>query len=219
MRLGLFARRTVWLPTWRGWLAFVGLTAGGMFLVLSQLYPFLAVTQPVPADVLVVEGWAPDEVLDQAIQEYRRGAYREFIATGGTIESGKYTFPFQTYPEMILVALKKQGFTDREAKAVPARKVLKDRTYASAVALRNWLAENGEPVKSINIVTHACHARRTRLMFEKAFQRQIAIGILAYDGEQYNAKNWWRCSAGVRNTLSELVAYLYARLIFCPPPD
>jgi hypothetical protein len=219
MRLGLFERRTVWFPTKRGWLALLGLSAAALFLIVSQLYPFLAVNQPVAADLLIVEGWVPDEVLDQAIQEYRQGHYRQIVTTGCPIEKGSYTLPYQTYPEMTLAALKKLGFTDQNAKAVPASKVIKDRTYQSARALRRWLADNGSKVKSINVATHSCHARRTRLLFEKAFHNEIVVGILAYDVETYNAHNWWKCSAGVRDAVGELIAYAYARLIFRPPEE
>ena len=187
-----------------------------MLLVICRMYPFLAVNQPLPTDVMVLESWVSDDILDQAVQEFRRGHYRLILATGSQVQQGKYTLPYQTYPEMTVAALKKLGLSDREAKAVPAPTVQKDRTYQSALTLRAWLAENEKNLKSINVVTHACHARRTRLLFEKAFPAEPAVGIIAFDGVEYNSGNWWRCSAGVRDAVGELLAYTYARLLFRP---
>ena len=216
MRWGLFQRRTVWLPTWRGWLAFLGAGLGLTLLFLCRTYPFLAVNQPLPTDVMVLESWVSDDILELAVQEFRHGHYRLLLATGSKVQQGKYTLPFETYPEMTVAALKKLGLSDRQAIAVPAPTVQKDRTYHSALALRAWLTENEKDLKSLNVVTHACHARRTRLLFEKAIPGQPAIGVIAFDGVEYNAGNWWRCSAGVRDAVGELVAYAYARLLFRP---
>jgi hypothetical protein len=215
MGWGLFQRKTVWLPTWRGWLAGVAAAAALLLAVLFGLFPFLAVNQPAPgADILVVEGWAPDDVLDQAVQEYRRGHYRMVLTTGCPIEQGKYTMPFETYAEMALSALKKLGLSEREVTAVPATRVNKDRTYHSAVALRDWLERNAPAATSINVVTHSCHARRTRLLFEKAFGERTKVGVLAYDCRDYGPRDWWRSSAGVRDTVGELIAYAYARTLY-----
>ena len=93
----------------------------------------------------------------------------------------------------------------------------RDRTYASAVALREWFREHDMTVKSLNIVTEDTHARRTRLLFEKALGRSVAVGIIAVPNPDYNAKRWWRYSEGVKDVVSEGFAYLYARLFFFPP--
>lgn len=217
MRLGLFQRKTVWLPTWRGWLAFVAAAAALLLLASTTLFPFLAVTEPAPgADYLVIEGWAPDDVLEQAVRAYRQGHYKMVITTGCPIDQGKYTIPYETYAEMCQAAMKKLGLTDQEAIAVPGGKTTKDRTFHSAVALRAWMATNHVSPKAIDLVTHACHARRSRLLFEKAFEGQLTVGILALESAEYNASNWWRCSAGVRDTVGEFIAYGYARFLFQP---
>ena len=71
-------------------------------------------------------------------------------------------------------------------------------------------------VESINVLTEDVHARRTRLLFRKAFGHEITIGIIAVPDPDYDSRRWWRYSAGVRDVFSETAAYLYARFLFHP---
>ena len=91
---------------------------------------------------------------------------------------------------------------------------------ASAVALRDWFHEHNMNVPSVNVITEGAHARRTRLMFEKALGKDIAVGIIAVPNPDYDQRRWWRYSDGVKEVSSETLAYIYARLFFHPsePP-
>jgi uncharacterized SAM-binding protein YcdF (DUF218 family) len=100
---------------------------------------------------------------------------------------------------------------------VPSRVMDRDRTYGSAVALRNWFRERNMAVPAINIVTEDVHARRTRLLFQKALGEDVRIGIIAVAKVDYPANRWWRYSQGLRDVVSEFAAYLYARLLFLSP--
>jgi uncharacterized SAM-binding protein YcdF (DUF218 family) len=72
-------------------------------------------------------------------------------------------------------------------------------------------------VPGINIVTEDLHARRTRLLFQKAFGKDVQVGIIAVPNVDYPANHWWHYSEGVMDVVNELAAYLYARLLFFPP--
>jgi hypothetical protein len=82
--------------------------------------------------------------------------------------------------------------------------------------LRDWFREHGMTVRSINVLTEDAHARRTQILFEKAFGSGVAIGIISVPDPDYDAKHWWRTSEGVREVLGESIAYLYARIFFHP---
>ena len=60
------------------------------------------------------------------------------------------------------------------------------------------------------------HARRSRLLFEKAFGRDTRVGIIALEDRDYDPAHWWKSSQGVRTVTDELIAYGYARLLFHP---
>jgi uncharacterized SAM-binding protein YcdF (DUF218 family) len=92
----------------------------------------------------------------------------------------------------------------------------RDRTYGSAVALRNWFRDHNMVVSGIDVVTEDLHARRTRLLFQKALGKDVQVGIIAVANVDYPANRWWYYSQGLKDVISESAAYLYARLLFFP---
>ena len=84
--------------------------------------------------------------------------------------------------------------------------------YYLAVTFRVWLSEHKVGVHSFNVVTEGAHARRTRLLYEKAFGKNVVVGIISVPNPDYDVRHWWRYSDGVREVLSESVGYIYARL-------
>ena len=91
-----------------------------------------------------------------------------------------------------------------------------DRTYSSAVALRDWFREHSVQTRSINVLTEDTHARRTRLLFAEALGSNVSVGVIAVSVPDYDAKRWWRYSEGVEEVIGESVAYIYARFFFHP---
>ena len=71
-------------------------------------------------------------------------------------------------------------------------------------------------VKSMDIVSLGVHARRTWFLYKKVFT-SASVGIIAIESKNYDPLKWWLYSAGVRGVISEMIAYLYVRLIFNPP--
>jgi hypothetical protein len=69
---------------------------------------------------------------------------------------------------------------------------------------------------SVNLFTSSAHARRSWLLYKKAFNSETSVGIIGSQPVKYNADKWWKTSEGFRTVISEFVAYLYARLFFHP---
>jgi uncharacterized SAM-binding protein YcdF (DUF218 family) len=112
--------------------------------------------------------------------------------------------------------LRKNGIPDESLQMVPSRVMDRDRTYSSAVALRDWFREHNVSVQSINVVTEDAHARRTRLLFQEAFGKDVKVGIVSVPNPDYDAEHWWRYSEGVREVIGEGIAYIYAKFLFWP---
>lgn len=217
--LGCFRRRETWLPTWRGCLLIVLLVfVGGIFLLLG-IHPFLAPNHPIAGGILVVEGWAPDYAMKTVAQEFSGGTPGKVYVTGGPIEHGAPLSEFKTYAELGAATLSKCGLGTNAVQAVPAPLVQQDRTFNSALALRKYLDENGIAHPAITLISVGPHARRSRLLYEKAFGKQTRIGIIALAPREYDPKRWWRSSQGVRAVLSEIFAYCYVRLLFRPKSE
>jgi uncharacterized SAM-binding protein YcdF (DUF218 family) len=214
---GMFDRRERWSFSWRGRVivACTLLLVGA--LVLTGVHPFLAITHRVDSDVLVVEGWIHDYALRAAVAEFRHGRYQRVFTTGGPVEgSGGYINDYHTNASVGADLLKRYGLSDESLQIVPSRIMDRDRTYGSAVALRNWFREHDMHIRSLNVVTETVHARRSRLLFSKALGPGISVGIIAVPNPDYDARRWWRSSEGVKDVGSEAIAYIYARLLFHP---
>ena len=189
----------------------------GAFSFLWRVYPFLAVTHRVDTNLLVVEGWVHEYAIRAAIEEFRGRSYERVFTTGGPVEgTGGYINDYQTSASVGAERLIKYGLPNESLQMVPSRVMDRDRTYGSAVALRNWFREHNMPVRSINVVTEDLHARRTRLLFEKALGHNVAVGVIAVAHPDYDSRHWWRYSEGLKDVVSETATYLYARFLFYP---
>ena len=214
---GLVVRRYRWGLSARGFIVF-GFSLATVFVAfVLESYPFLAITSPVPSDTLVVEGWMTEYAIQQAAAEYATGHYRHLFTTGGpTMGKGGYINDYFTSASEGAELLKKAGIPGEAVQMVPSRVMERDRTYGSAVALRKWLDDHHLRVTAVNIVTESCHARRTRLLFQKALGPDVTIGTIAISNPDYDATHWWRYSEGVEEVIGETIAYIYAKFFFYP---
>ena len=214
---GLLVCKQRWGLSWSGKLLVLLIVSGATLSGAFTIYPLLAVTDRVDSKVLVVEGWVHTYAICSAVEEFNVRSYKQIFTTGGPVAGlGGYVNDFQTAAGVGADELKNAGVSEEFIQMVPSHVIGRDRTYSSAIALRAWFAEHNMDVRSLNVLTEDVHARRTRLLFEKAFGKKVAIGIIAVANPDYDAKHWWRYSEGVKDVLSEVVAYIYARLLFHP---
>ena len=212
---GLVQRRECWRLSLKGRAVILAILLGTGLLLFFKLPPFLAVTHRVDAKFLVVEGWVHDFTMAAAAREFETGDYQRVFTTGGPIMGqGGYISDSHTYASIGADQLVKQGIPEELVQMVPSRVMERDRTYSSAVALRDWLRDQHISVTSINVLTEDSHARRTWLLFEKAFGSEVKVGIISIPNPDYAPKDWWRNSQGVREVIGESIAYLYARFLF-----
>lgn len=216
-RWGIFVRKERWGLSWRGWLLFISVGLAAAYFVSLNVHPFLSETERVQANILVVEGWIHQYGIHAAAEEFKNGSYERVFTTGGPVEgNGRYVNDYQTSASVGADLLKKASVPDESLNMVPSHVIGRDRTYGAAVALRDWFRDHHMIVHSMNVLTEDCHARRTRLLYEKAFGKDVSVGIIAVSNPDYDPRYWWRYSDGVREVIGESIAYLYARLFFYP---
>jgi len=198
----------------------LALTALLLFGLQRGVYPFLALDRPVASEILVVEGWVPNYALKRGLDLSLEQKSRFLLLTGGTVSGEVNPQRGDTYAQWATERLQRFGKDLTHVHPVPSPELLpepvRDRTYASAVAVRTWLTEQNIEVHSINVLTLGPHARRSRLLFQKAFGPEIEVGVIAIKDREYDPRVWWRYSEGVKEVLSEGAAYLYARVLFHP---
>lgn len=214
--LGLIHRRSCWLPTVHGWMVLFVVSLSSAAFIVGRIHPFLSISDPISGGGLVAEGWMPDYAMEQVIAEFERGRYTRLYVTGGPIERGRLLQKYGTSAEAGAAMLVELGLDADVVQPVPAPRSRTDRTYISAIALRNWFARNGIEERSLTVVSLGVHARRSRLLFQTAIGRSIPVGVIAVEDESHDPMRWWRSSEGFRTVTDEAIAYLYTTLIFYP---
>jgi hypothetical protein len=206
--------------SWRGWLLVTSTGLVAACFAFLNIHPFLAVTNRVNTNVLVVEGWIQRYAICGGAEEFKTGSYQRIFTTGGPVEgNGGYINDYNTSASVGAAILTKFGVRDDLVQMVPSRVIARERTYSSAVALRDWFRDHNLAIHSFNVLTEDCHARRTQLLYQEAFGKNVTVGIIAVSNPDYNPKDWWRYSDGVREVIGESIAYIYARFFFFPAPS
>jgi uncharacterized protein len=195
-----------------------------LFLILfvaaflfRQLNSYLCLTQPINSKTLVVEGWLPDYCLEDLMEYYNENKIEQLIVTGIPLERGYYPAKYKTYADIAVATLAELGFdTSNIVKVNIPRSIFKDRTYNTALALREKIKSEGLDVPSFDIFTLGCHARRSNLLYSKAFRGSIEMGVVSATDQSYSYDKWWSSSRGFRTVTNEGIATLYASFFFNP---
>jgi hypothetical protein len=209
----LFRQRSVWMPTWQGWCIGLLLTSSIALVVGLRLYPFLAVTAPVEANVLVVEGWCGDYVMAAAQAEFERGGYDYVCASGIPLRKGGLLTPFKTEANVAAATLQALGIPTNVIIAASSANTFRHRTFTSAVAVRERLDSLGQTVRGVNLMTEGIHARRSRMVYRKVFPASIPIGVISHPTQQYDPESWYRSSDGIKDTLTETIGVIFEAVL------
>lgn len=213
---GIFVRKERWRLSARGCL----LVLFAIFVIaitgVRVLYPFLAITKRVPTEILALDGWLPTDDINKAAAIYLGGHYQRLLDINGA-------YDFQAIDQdrgnanYVTHVLVRAGVPREQLYPVLFRGVQVDRTFYSAIAVKDWCSEHGVPLKALDIATLGPHARRSRLLYQKALGNEVKVGVIALDDPAYDSRHWWRSSDGVREVMFEFVAYIYVRFFFLTP--
>ncbi len=214
---GLLSRKERWSLSLRGWLLVATTVILAVYLFLLAANRFLAVTHRVNSNILVVEGWVHEYAIRTSAEEFKNGSYEHVFTTGGpVVGSGGYINDYHTSASVGAGRLRAAGIPAECVQMVPSHVIDRDRTYSSAMALRNWFHDHNSDIRSFNVLTEDFHARRTQLLFQKAFGSAVKVGVIAVPNPDYDQRRWWRYSEGVKDVFSEGIAYIYTKFFFYP---
>jgi hypothetical protein len=223
----LLSKRTVRLPTLWGWcvlLAVLAALVAGTGLALAwSAYGWLAASHPQPVRqgapaerLLIVEGWLGAYDLDQAVTAFRSGRYTRVVTTGGPIEDPDACAAWPDFATRAAAYLKAHGLAGAAVDAVVAPATDAERTWQSAVALRDWAARGGMHIAAADLFSAGVHARRSQRVFQLAFEPAVPVGVIAARPSDYDAAHWWRSSAGAKAVMSEVVSLAWTACCFWP---
>jgi hypothetical protein len=210
----LVRRRSVPCPMATGALLLVALLFALSAAAVRALPVFLATEQPEGRGILVVEGWLPRDALRLAAATYLRGGYDAMVVSGGPIPEPHWGGGFETFAERAAAEMRSMGITEPSLLVAPSCASAQDRTYRSAVSVREAIGESGLPVHTLDVFTLGPHARRSRLLYRKAFGAGVTVGVWSVPAD-FDYDRWWRSSAGVKETIGEAIGYAWA--LCCAP--
>lgn len=213
---GLLRRKEKWVLSWRGRFVVWGTLAIFAIIFILKIHSFLAVTERVDTQYLVIEGWVPNYALEESIAEFKSRPYTKIFTVGADPLTGKNLEPGDSVALEAYKRLAWMGVSKDVLQACPANIKYRNRTFQSAKALKKWAEDNHVPLTSFNLVTLGAHARRSRLLFEEAFDGKASVGIISVTHREYDPDHWWKYSEGVREVIGEGIAYVYASLFFHP---
>ena len=216
-------RRTVWLPTLWGWGALLAASATSIVVMAFAATAWLAPNHPADgadgtgARVLIVEGWLDGPDLDQAIIAFRRGRYERIVTTGGPINAWFDVSAARNYAERSAAYLKTHGLANAQIDAVAAPASAQDRTFLSAVVVREWAQRSGVALSAVDLFSAGVHARRSHRLYQMAFGPGVTVGVLASRPAEFDAAHWWRSSAGTKAVMGETLSLAWTTCCFWPP--
>lgn len=175
-----------------------------------NIYCFLAPHNSVDADVLVVEGWIPSELLEQAAILINQSSYKVVVALGGPIGDNKPTKPEDSYALRCRKELIQFGVADDLIYTVAAGYVEHNRTRAAAQSFRAWLTELNMPIDKLDLITASVHGRKSRLIFQRVLGEDIQVGIISVHSGNYGTGRWLGSPYMIYRVLRNTIGYLYA---------
>ena len=201
-------RRTIWCPTWVGWSLVAVLVAlpGLAWLLAGE--SFLSLTERLPAEVLVVEGWIGRDGIQAAAAEFEQGGYR-YTATSGGPALDRWKENPSSYAEMAGRELVRAGIPQDRIIVAPSRATERGRTFESAAAVHRTLQARGIRPKALNIFTFGPHARRSRLVFAKLEGSEADVGAIAWTPTDYGSEPWWHSSERAKDLIAETAGYAF----------
>ena len=212
----IFRRQEAWLPTVWGWLLFLIVGACALTLTCRQAYFFLAPNHSSGSRLLVVEGWMPPDELDQAVERFRVGGYDRIVTTGGPIQIGPGWPEHGSYAEWTRDYLVRRGIPGNSVISVPAPASAQERTFLSAVMVREWLKNSGLPVDALDLFSSGVHSRRSWTLYRLAMGPRTRIGIFAAKPAMYDPDAWWSTSVGAKTVISEALGWIWTACFFRP---
>lgn len=193
------------------WILALALLLGGAGIV-SGLHDYLAITRPVDANVLVVEGWIWESPsMAEAVAEFDKGHYRWVLTVGGPVDESAEEGASPTGADLAAAKLKELGMPAGAVIALPNTTPNPHRTYSSALRVRDWLNRT-ESATGVNVFTSGTHARKSLVLFQRALGSRRPVGVIAGTDHTFEARRWWLSARGIYVLARKTAGYLYAVL-------
>ena len=198
-----------------GWLLVMFLCMALFVVWMCTIHQFLAVNKPLNTNIWIVEGYVPDFVLDSVAGVWQTNPSLMMVCVGLPAQKSEFCTGYSNFADYNTAYLRAKGVDSLQVISVPVQPVDKERTYTTALATKEKLTTLGHSSGKVNVVCLGTHARRSLLLYRKAYTSEWKVGVISYPDDEY-PKQWWRTSEGARAVIYEMFAYLYCVIFFHP---
>lgn len=175
----------------------------------TPIYEFLAVSNhPVPADIVVVEGWVESYVIQAAANEFKKGGYRAIATSGLEHEQAQKRAGTDSVAIEAAIQLAQLGIDPSQIWVCPTPLTTWNKTAKSARSVHDMLEARGIKAKGINVVTIGVHSRRSWLAYQHAFGSKTPVGIIQIPEEGLDPARWWSSGLGIKRITRGYVAWV-----------
>jgi hypothetical protein len=216
VKLRLFKPYRVYLPTLSGLLIILALISVISVFIFSKLGYLLAYQKPQKSSVLVIDGWLSDSAFKTAAEHIKNNDYDVIITSGGPLKKTIINTLHDNYAEQAAYILQQLGVPKQRVISVPSPFTTKNRSYLTAITVRDWLNTHHPELNTITLFTGHVHARRSHTLYEMAFAPNKHIGIIAAAPEEFALNSWWNSSSGVKSVLGETISLTWTLCCFFP---
>ena len=206
MNMGLLTRRNIWCPTLRGWILLFAVGCAPVLLWWFKGESYLSLTERVPAEILIVEGWLAPEELRAAGAEFVEGGY-QYVVTIGRKFPGKLVQPDWTFAEIAERELLQAGVPKDRIIAAPATD--HESSWELAAAVKRTLQARSLHPKGANVFTSGIRGRLSRSSFAQTLAPGIRVGVISWHPADYETTRWWQSSLRARAFISETNGMIY----------
>lgn len=216
MRFKWIRRRECWTLTWPARMIILIVALAALRGSAPYMYLWLACGERMPStapSAVVIEGWINDAVLEETRPWLISHPDVTVYCTGGPVEYGSPLLSFASYAEVTRLRVIAAGVDTGRVHAVASDYVARDRTWASALAVREVLKNSKQdgPV-TLWLVSQGTHSRRSRLLFDRALRGYATVDIWGLKPDRYGRNDWWTLSEGFKAVTGEMTALPYTWL-------
>lgn len=171
--------------------------------LLQSLSLFLSITEPVQADVLIIESWLSEPDLIEAAEIFKTGEYSYCIVSAINSDHSKAN------PAVIL---EKAGIDRNKIVKAGTFTSATHKTYNSAIETSKWIKKNDPKVQAFNVFTAGVHGRKTWTIYKRVFGDNYHLGIITSPMYRYDPDSWWTSRIGFSLTVRNFLGYIYGLL-------
>ena len=186
-----------------------------ILLGIKNIHSYLSLSNPVHAEILLVEGWIGDTYAPKILEDFYRNHYSRIVIIGTRKPKMNGNITNDTQSNAVILRKKLRSLSNNTIiiTLINSIYVNKHQTFNYLVSFKNWLMREIPDIESVNLFSVSLHARKSYLILRRVLPSSIEVGVISATPIHYDAQYWWLSKRGIwlvfKNTISFINAYIF----------